>query len=159
MTLAIENRGSQPFPFGLGWHPFFPRAADARLGFGSTGVWRNDETQLPVQWEPAPAALRFDPPRAIGEGLVDNVFTGWGGRAELRGGPVDVRIEADRAFAYVVIYAPPGRGFVAIEPASHMTDAFNRDARGERDTGTRMLAPGASWCGTMRVVATIPDVR
>jgi len=35
-----------------------------------------------------------------------------------------------------------------------MTDAFNRAARGERGTGTRILPPGASFSCTMRLVAS-----
>jgi aldose 1-epimerase len=53
-----------------------------------------------------------------------------------------------------VVYVPPDRDFFAVEPVTHMTDAFNRAARGERDTGTRHLAPGASRCCTMRIVAS-----
>jgi aldose 1-epimerase len=155
MTLSIENTGKAAFPFGLGWHPFFPRSAGTLLGFEAAGVWRNDDTQLPQRWEATPADLSFAPPRALGDELVDNVFTGWRGRAELRGGPVEVRLEADGALAWLVVYAPPGRDFLAIEPVSQMTDAFNRDARGERDTGTRELPPGSSWCCTMRIVATL----
>ena len=32
-----------------------------------------------------------------------------------------------------------------------MTDAFNRAARGERDTGTRMLRPGGAFSCTMEI--------
>ena len=38
-----------------------------------------------------------------------------------------------------------------------MTDAFNRAARGERDTGTRYLRPGEARSCTMRIVATAAD--
>jgi aldose 1-epimerase len=49
------------------------------------------------------------------------------------------------------VYAPPGRGFVAVEPVTHQTDAFNRAAAGAPDTGTRILAPGQSFSCTMRL--------
>jgi galactose mutarotase-like enzyme len=32
-----------------------------------------------------------------------------------------------------------------------MTDAFNRAAAGQPDTGTRLLAPGATFSCTMRI--------
>jgi hypothetical protein len=34
---------------------------------------------------------------------------------------------------------------------TQMTDAFNRAARGERDTGTRALAPGSAFSCTMEI--------
>jgi len=42
---------------------------------------------------------------------------------------------------------------VALEPASHMTDAFNRAARGAAATGTRILPPGSAFSCTMRIHA------
>ena len=48
-------------------------------------------------------------------------------------------------------YAPEAGDFIALEPVTHMTDAFNRAARGERDTGTRVLAPGAAFSCTMEI--------
>jgi aldose 1-epimerase len=47
MTLTLENAASEPFPFGLGWHPFFPKDAATALGFDARAVWQNDATQLP----------------------------------------------------------------------------------------------------------------
>jgi aldose 1-epimerase len=154
-TLAIENTGESPFPFGLGWHPFFPIDAETTLRFDANGVWENEATCLPVRHAAIPDVWRFEAPRAIGATALDNVFTGWRGDAELAWPRQRRRatIEADRACAYLVVYVPPERGFAAIEPVTHMTDAFNRHARGEPDTGTRMLAPGAGHCCTMRIVS------
>ena len=39
-------------------------------------------------------------------------------------------LAADRACGYLVVYAPPERDFVALEPVTHETDAFNRSAAG-----------------------------
>ena len=50
--------------------------------------------------------------------------------------PFDTGIAADRAAGFVVVYAPHARDFVAVEPVTHMTDAFNRAERGETGTGT-----------------------
>jgi aldose 1-epimerase len=51
------------------------------------------------------------------------------------------------------VYVPPGRDFLAFEPVSHMTDAFNRAARGESRTGMRVLPPGEAFSCTMRIDA------
>jgi aldose 1-epimerase len=153
MSLAIESADPRPFPFGLGWHPFVPRDAATRLGFRATGVWTTDATRLPARRVPCEGAWRFDPPRPLEGVALDNVFTGWDGRVDVACPRTDhaLAIDADAALAFLVVYVPAGRDFFAVEPVTHMTDAFNRAARGEAGTGTRILDPGASYSCTMRL--------
>ena len=157
-TLTLENPGAAAFPFGLGWHPFFPLDASTRLCFSAQAVWNNDATQLPLQRVAVPAAWRFDAPRAPDSSL-DNVFTGWNGTATLETPSLGMRmtLAADRACRYLVVYAPAGAGFIALEPVTHETDAFNRSARGDVDTGLRTLPPGGVFSCTMRVAAASID--
>lgn len=155
MRLAIGNTGGRAFPFGLGWHPFFPKAPDTTLAFAATRVWQNDAAQLPVRRTVVPDAWRFDPPRPLGDVELDHVFEPSTGTATI-GWPsrgLEVAIDADRALDRRVVFVPPGRDYLAFEPVSHMTDAFNRAARGEPDTGTRILPPGAAFSCTMRLDA------
>ena len=156
VRLAIENTGDRAFPFGLGWHPFFPKAPDTTLAFAASHVWENDAAQIPVRRVAVPPAWRFDAARPLGEVVLDHVFEPSTGSATIAwpSARVAVAIEADRALDRRVVYVPVGRDFLAFEPASHMTDAFNRAARGERGTGTRILPPGASFSCTMRLVAS-----
>jgi aldose 1-epimerase len=155
LTLTIENRDDRPFPFGLGWHPFFPCDGGTELGFAADAIWHTDDTRLPERNERLGAAQRFDPPRALRDTTLDNVFSGWRGRADLRW-PAQrrhVRIEADASLAFLVVFVPERRDYLAVEPVTHMTDAFNRAARGEPDTGTLVLAPGHRRSCTMRIVS------
>lgn len=153
--LAIDNTGGQAFPFGLGWHPFFPKPPGTTLAFASGHVWRNDATQIPGRRTAVPDAWRFDPPRPLGDVELDHVFEPATGTATIRwpARGLEVSVEADRALDRRVVFVPAGRDYFAFEPASHMTDAFNRAARGERDTGTRILPPGAAFSCTMRLDA------
>ncbi|HVE51512.1 MAG TPA: aldose 1-epimerase [Casimicrobiaceae bacterium] len=155
-TLSIENCDSRPFPCGLGWHPFFPRDATTALCFRAESIWRTDDTRLPIQNRSVDSATNFADCKSIADTRLDNVFAGWGGNAELRWPNAShrVSIEADRSLAFLVLFIPDDRGYLAIEPVTHMTDAFNRAARGEGDTGTFTLAPGDNRCGTMRIVST-----
>jgi aldose 1-epimerase len=153
MTLTIANAGGVSFPFGLGWHPFFPRNDSTVLGFCATGVWQTDTTRLPTRLDAVPPAWDFGAPRAIGAATLDNCFAGWRPPAMLRwpDRKLAVAIGADAACGHLVVFVPEGRDFLAIEPVTHMTDAFNRANAGERDTGTRVLAPGASFSCTMHI--------
>jgi aldose 1-epimerase len=85
---------------------------------------------------------------------LDNVFTGFTGVARLDDAQrnLAVTVEGDTSTTFLVVFIPPGRDFLALEPVTHMTDAFNRAARGESGTGTRMLPPGGAFSCTMRIV-------
>lgn len=153
MSLAIESADPRPFPCGLGWHPFFPRDEATCLTFRAAGVWETDATNLPTRRVAADGAWRFDPPRVLRGAALDHVFVGWDGRATIDS-PTQghtVAIEADPSLSFLVVYVPADRDFLAVEPVTHMTDAFNRAAGGEPGTGTRALDPGASYSCTMRI--------
>jgi aldose 1-epimerase len=152
-TLSITNTGEVPFPFGLGWHPFFPRNAATRLGFVAAGVWQTGPTRLPTRFVPVPSGWDFGAPRAIAETTLDNCFAGWRPPATIawpdRG--LSVGIHADVGCDHLVVYVPPARDFLAVEPVTHMPDAFNRATAGAPSTGTRLLAPGDTFSCTMRI--------
>ncbi|HVF65814.1 MAG TPA: aldose 1-epimerase [Casimicrobiaceae bacterium] len=156
LTLAIRNVDSTPFPFGLGWHPFFPKDAITRLGFHAATYWATDDTRLPTTSHDASGDAAFDPPRVVGDTSLDHVYAGWDGRARLEYPErnLAVTIEADTTCAHLVVYAPPAGSTIAVEPVTHMTDAFNRFARGETGTGTRLLTPGSAYSCTMRIAVT-----
>jgi aldose 1-epimerase len=152
-TLTIENTCDSAFPCGLGFHPFFPRSAGTTLGFRAGGVFDNDPSLLPVAHVPIDEARRFDPPRRLAETALDHVFSGWAGRAALAqpDAGIVVELSAPPPATFLVVYVPQGGDFLAVEPVTHMTDAFNRAARGESGTGTRVLEPGATLSCTMHI--------
>jgi aldose 1-epimerase len=156
-TLTIENAGDVAFPFGLGWHPFFPRDSTTTLQFSAAGVWINDVTEIPVERLDAVDAWSFKEPRTFGDATIDNLFTGWNRTAALASTEQGLvtTIEADSACERLVVYAPAGRDFIAVEPVTHETDAFNRTATGAQGTGMRVLAPGAAYSCTMRIAASV----
>ena len=158
VRITISNTGATPFPFGLGFHPFFPRTAATELGFRADAAWETDATQLPTARVATPAAWRFDPPRAVDPVALDNVFTGWCGEAMLvdRARGVATTLGADSAASFLVVYVPPARDFLAVEPVTHMTDAFNRAAGSESGTGSLTLAAGGAFSCTMRISARVP---
>jgi aldose 1-epimerase len=156
-TLTIENTGGTAFPFGLGWHPFFPRDPTTTLQFDAAGVWINDATELPVERVDMTGPWSFRKRHGFGNKTIDNVFTEWTGVATLASAErgVVTTIEADSACDRLVVYAPAGCDFVAVEPVTHETDAFNRTAAGAQGTGMRVLDPGAAYSCTMRIAALI----
>ena len=153
LTHVIENTGATAFPFGLGWHPFFPRTATTLLQFRAASVWLTDATQLPTRRESVPRQWDFPSARPIGDTTLDHCFAGWQPPASVRSPErgLAVSIDADATCGHLVVYLPRGADHLAIEPVTHMTDAFNRAAAGEAATGTRVLAPGETFSCTMQL--------
>jgi aldose 1-epimerase len=161
---AVENRGTEPLPFGLGYHPYFrlPGVTDPNVGgYVLTAhvdqVWAVDDANLPTGWrKDLPADLDFRTPRPVGATALDHVFTnvtarhcGLSGLVELAtlshpASPGRLRVLADGAFRELVLFIPAHRQAVAIEPYSCSADASNLAARGI-DSGWRTLAPGDTW--------------
>jgi aldose 1-epimerase len=157
LTLVLANTGAAPFPFGLGWHPFFPRNTLTTLRFAASGVWHTDSARLPTRLAPVPSEWEFEKPRPLAATALDNCFAGWRSPATIawpdRG--LLAEISADAACAYLVVYVPRDADFCAVEPVTHMTDAFNRAAAGAPATGTRVLAPGSTFSCRMRISVSL----
>jgi aldose 1-epimerase len=156
LTLTLANRGDEPFPCGLGWHPFFPRTPATRLRFAVGGRWENDASGLPAR-RTLPEPGGFAAGRSFDGMALDHGFFGWTGHAELTPpqSGVDVVLSAAPRCGHLIVYAPAGAGFLAIEPVTHATDAFNRAERGEADTGVAILQPHAEISWSMQICATL----
>jgi aldose 1-epimerase len=158
VALALTNESEAPMPAGLGWHPYFPRAAGTRLTAEVRAVWLTDRETMPTELVSPPAGV--DPSRGIDVDTtrLDNCFAGWSRRAVVewpeRGARLVMTAEPPRD--YQVVFSPRGRRFFCAEPVSHVTDAFNLAEAGQPDTGRRVLAPGETLAAsiTLAPVAT-----
>ncbi len=131
VELSVEHRGPGPLPYGLGLHPWFVRDPDTVVAFHSTGRWEPDATQAPHTLRPLDPhdPLSFHPGRLLPPELIDHVYSGWDGAAEIRwpARGLALRMHADATAPYLVVYSPPPQahlpGFVCLEPVTHCNDA------------------------------------
>jgi aldose 1-epimerase len=152
LTLTLTNRDGSAMPAGLGFHPFFPIRPGLHLQTRWTGMWEMGEDKLPTRHVATPDESDFSVPRPVDRWKVDNVFTGWERVARLEYDDHTVMLTANEVLSRVVCFAPrDGRNFVAIEPVSHIINAFNLAAAGVKDTGARTLAPGETLSGSFRI--------
>jgi aldose 1-epimerase len=166
----VENVDTESLPFGLGYHPYFrlPGVTDADIGghvlqANVSKAWEADASNLPTgRVLEVPAELDFQSARPIGGIGLDHVFTGIrspvskAGTRELAvlshpNATGRLRVLADEAFRELVLFTPPHRQAVAIEPYTCSADAANLQARGV-DSGWRTLAPGETWQGRVEYV-------
>lgn len=146
IELVTRNTGDAAMPYGFGLHPYFPRTPQCRLRAAVTGLWETDAEVMPTEHVALPAALD---PRAglrVDAHALDNVLTGWDGRAVIHWPERRARLvlEAEGPLRFLVLYTPPGEDFFCAEPVSNCTDAFNLANDGRSDTGMLVLEPGAA---------------
>lgn len=167
VTTSVRNADDEPFPAGLGHHPYFRRS------LVPAGTPMPDEPGQPLLQVGATAGYVLHgglalgvagaiPPRAdfllerpVGALHVDHVLTGRtpGPLATLHYADPDVSVtlDADEEYSHVVVYAPRGRGHVAIEPVTHVNGGFALHAAGVPGTGVIVLAPGEGLTASFRV--------
>jgi aldose 1-epimerase len=60
-------------------------------------------------------------------------------------------LQADPLFGHLVVHRPDPPHYLCLEPVSHVANGFNLADAGVAGTGTRMLAPGESMGGQIRI--------
>lgn len=159
--LEVHNPGEGRLPFGLGLHPYFRlplgvagRADDCRVTVPAAEYWEL-KNMLPTGRR-LPAADRGNLAGAMrfADMRFDDVFAG----LTRDNGDVRTTIEDphsgrmlelvfDAAFRECVVYNPPHREAVCIEPYTCVPDAYELQAGGI-DAGLRALNVGESFrCG------------
>lgn len=147
LELRLANRSATAMPAGMGFHPYFRRTADASIRAHLAEMWESDPQLMPSRR--VPADFRLADGVLVDELECDHVFVGWQGPAAIvvDGACLDISTQPPTRFAVVV--SGGVRDFFVFEPVTHMTDAFNRAAAGEADTGTVLLSPGAEMALSM----------
>jgi aldose 1-epimerase len=160
--LRITNPDSRPLPWGFGTHPYlrFPLAqpgnSSACAVFAPASERWELQDLLPTGRRlPLGNTEGLDGRRPYSELAFDDVFTSlefidnWCTcRLVDRHAGVASIFRFDRLFRDLVIYTPPDRSAICLEPYTCITDAINLQPRGV-DAGLQVLAPGMTVEGTI----------
>ncbi|MDH4984064.1 aldose 1-epimerase [Aminobacter anthyllidis] len=122
LGLAVTNLGSETLPFGIGFHPYFPRTEDTRFMASATAWWTEREGCLPGVRTPIPDSADFATLRRLPRRRLNNCFEGWNGQARIIWPEMKLAadIAADPLFSRYMLYAPEDdRSFFCMEPMSH----------------------------------------
>jgi aldose 1-epimerase len=160
LEAAVDNPNKEPLPFGLGFHPYFRvplkehgRAEDVRVTLPVRETWQLRDS-LPTG-AVEPLGVDFLTPQPVTSLTLDDVYTGL---PEPEGGYImpccGSLIEGDTKlslyffpeFRNLVVFTPPHRQAIALEPYTCTTDAINLQARGI-DAGWIVLPPDRVWLG------------
>jgi aldose 1-epimerase len=150
IMLSVTNQDDSAWPGGLGLHPNFPLRPGSTLQFEAAGAWSNGDDHLPA--DPVCGSVwDFTNARPVAALALDHDFHGWRGRARIGAGTAGaVRMAASEVFSVLRVFTPVARGFFALEPMTHLTDAVHRPARAE--SGYRLLQPGETLAGNLEIM-------
>lgn len=166
-SLTVRNPDSRPLPWGLGLHPYF------RVPLGPRGRAADCQLQVPAakRWEMVnvlPTGNQLDLVGAYdlrgGLAIEDHACDDVYGELQSTGGrsvcavidPVNERritITFGEEYRAVVVYTPPHREAVCIEPYTCVPDVFWL-TEGGHDVGLRVLAPAASFTARVEFLAS-----
>ncbi len=169
LTLRVEatNVGDTALPMGFGIHPWFPLPLGpdgdsdrCELKLPANAFWELDDLITTGERRPVEEAFDARQWRSLAGAHLDDVYTdltldgGWCW-AEVRDPDSGRRIavRSDSAFREHVVFAPPNRSVICLEPYTCPTDAFNLQSRGI-DAGVVILDPGEQWTGRVEIIAT-----
>ena len=151
VELIVSNTDSAAMPLGIGLHPYFPYTEGMTLQAEVTQMWEA-EKDMPVR------LTRDDTVESLARGLkmasitLDNNFIGWKHEATIRWPETGrrLRMTAESPFSYLVVFTPPSREFLCVEPVSNTVDWMNLGHLDSSQIGGAILSPGASLSGRVR---------
>jgi aldose 1-epimerase len=157
VRLELTNTSDHALPFGIGHHPFFPRTEGLTLKAAVSEVWLSDDRKIPEKKIPLPHDWDFNTPKRLAALDLDNCFSGFGGKAVMAWPETGLRLTltADPIFGHLVVFVPPGKDFVCVEPVSNVNNAVNQLNEGRKDTGLVVLEPGEPLSGSLHFAAAL----
>ena len=156
LAMSVTNTGETALPFGLGFHPYFPRTPLTTLIAPASDWWSERSGHLPGERIALAGDVDFATSRLLPERWLNNGFEGWSGVARIvwpeRGLGLDM--EASETLGRYMLYAPDSdRSFFCFEPMSHTPNALRHV-----DTdpmGLKLLSPGE--CFSVGFAMTVFD--
>jgi aldose 1-epimerase len=146
IQIRVTNKDEVRAPFGMGIHPYFPRAPDTLLACRLERQWELDAEMMPLRNVANPMngemtkgiLVRDLPESGAFHGASTNAQVVWPSNG------LRLDIESDPRMQHAIIWCPSGQDFFCYEPVSHMVDGFNMQRAGVRDSGVKFLDPDQS---------------
>jgi aldose 1-epimerase len=177
ITITAKNVGQEPFPMGIGFHPYFVfpsgNREQARLSLPGNrrALVDNYDNVFPTgKIEKTTGTLYdFSGPQgaALGKLYLDDCFLDLkrdgSGNAVMEiidpAAKYGLRITAlSPEIKAIQVYAPPERDMVAMEPQFNLADPYSK-VWGKTDTGMVMLQPGASVSWHIQMELFVPSAE
>ena len=143
LVVNILNNDKKPFPFTLGWHPYFESKdlKNSYINFNSNIEFQVDEHQVPTN----EIAFNESMPIQIKNKMFDTGYKLEDNQVEFLTPEYRLKMKSTSSENYLQVYTPKGFNSIAIEPMTGVADSFNNKK------GLQSLKPSAKY----KVVWTI----
>jgi aldose 1-epimerase len=150
-TLSLKNEDTRPMPGGFGHHPYFVRPENP---LPEVQIHCSQQFELvdylavapPVPVKPLLDFRQLRPLDALERNdlLTKRTNHEEDPVAHLRfpGDNIDIYMITERLFEHILLYAPEGKPFFAVEPMTNASDGFNLYADKTPGSGVFVLQPG-----------------
>lgn len=164
--IRISNPGQKSIPWGFGTHPYFklPLGVDSQPKRCLIVAPAAEEWEL-VDCLPTKARKPISSEKDLREGAyfaqmkLDDALTGLKPTDDMlecliidEQAGLQIALRFDTRFRELVVYTPPGRDAVCLEPYTSLTDAINLQQEGI-DAGLRVLEPGQEFTTWIQIEA------
>ena len=137
IAIKVTNLDTTPFPFTLGWHPYFytEHLAESVVKFNSHQQVAFDEKFITKEL----VLFTNEGDFAIENKQLDDCFVMNDAVIEFETNEYQVTITSDAAQNYLQMFTPPHRMLIAIEPMTGISNSFNNGI------GLQVLAPAKTY--------------
>ena len=157
--LSIKNEDSRAFPTGFGHHPYFVKPVGANKPQVQIPCSQYfDLTNYMATGAAVPLIDRvdFQNLRELGDNEINDVLTARkGSEPALMHYPAygaTLEMHSDALFEHILLYAPQGKPFYAVEPMTNVSDGFNLFADHVAGSGVFVLQPGEEKAATVEII-------
>jgi aldose 1-epimerase len=161
--LTLKNEYARPVPGGFGYHPYFVRPESEAPLVQIPCDKQFDLVDFMAEGEPVPitSELDFRRLRALDDHELNHLLTDRRGHLPVRisypDRAIELRMLSDPLFEHILIYAPSGKPYFAVEPMTNASDGFNLFDQGLPGSGVFILSPGEERSGTVILQANMLD--
>ena len=125
LDFDVQNIGTNTFPFGLGWHPYFKtkNINESILNFEAEKQYFVNKNMIPTE----ETSLKFKTPLQVKDTFLDDCFITNNSQSSFK--TTDYKINIDFSSvspnSFLQVYTPPTRDCIAIEPMTCAPNSFN----------------------------------
>lgn len=137
MSIAVKNLGEHPFPFTLGWHPYFVTddLEKSSLSFNSTQKIVFDKNLIAQDIVGHTSPKTFN----IAKQKLDDCFVLNDATVLFNTPNYTIEISSNPKNNYLQVYTPENKSLIAIEPMTGVSNSFNNEI------GLQVLAASESY--------------
>ncbi|CAL2095563.1 aldose 1-epimerase [Tenacibaculum sp. 190524A02b] len=123
LEVEVKNIDEKPFPFTIGWHPYFYtyNKVDTMLTFNGENEVIHNDYMIPIEFKKIDKVQNF----SIGSQKLDNCYALQNGETSLITPEYAIDIKSSHDNNYIQVYTPDLDNYIAVEPLTGIADSFN----------------------------------